>query len=67
MKNLRWSWEGIVALVLAIGVVVGIALAESGRHVTPDEISLVDTVLGAIIGALAGFIAGRGSKRDDVD
>jgi hypothetical protein len=62
VKGLQWSWEGAVAVVLAIGVACALVFAETGRHLQPDEVQLVSTALGAIVGALAGFIGGRFTK-----
>lgn len=61
MRDLR----GLVALVLAVGVVgvliagaVGAALNHE-RIVTSDEIATVSTVLGAAIGAVAVYLGGN--------
>lgn len=66
-----FSWSGLVAVVLALGVVAGIvilALSEyfSPEHVTGEEATLLSTVLGAAIGAVAAYLgAGHRIGRPD--
>jgi uncharacterized membrane protein len=61
----RFDWRGLVALVLALGV-VGVLIAGAvgsilnhDRTVTSDEIATIATVLGAAIGAVAVYLGGR--------
>jgi hypothetical protein len=58
-----------VALVLAIGVVITIATtAILPEHLTSDETTLLSTVIGALVGALATYLGvSKDSVRHDED
>jgi hypothetical protein len=65
------DWRGIAAVLAVLGVfaVLVIATIYGGRNpgytVSTEEISTVSTVLGAAIGAVAGYMAGgRRPPRD---
>jgi outer membrane biosynthesis protein TonB len=57
----RWDWRGLTAFVLALGVaialVAGFLAAElSPGAVTSEEVSLLSTLGGAAIGAVAAYM-----------
>jgi hypothetical protein len=59
------DWRGVVAAVLAFGIVAVLILIvvttalNPERTATADEISSAATVLGAAIGAIAVYLGGR--------
>jgi hypothetical protein len=63
-----YEWRGIVSVILAVGVVISLVDVSLGNeHLNAEEATLLSTVLGALVGALATFIgvAGNGHKQDD--
>ena len=61
------DYHAIVAVVLALGAtatLILLAVMELTRdgHVTPEEATLLSTVLGAVIGAVATYLGGRDSE-----
>jgi hypothetical protein len=61
----RFDWRGLVALVLALGV-LGVLLVGAiaaalnhDRQLTSEDLATVSTVLGAAIGAVAVYLGGR--------
>jgi len=67
VKRPPWSWPGVVAVVLAIGVastlVIAVIAAEITRHgLTDTESNLIATLGGATIGALATYLGMRNGK-----
>jgi hypothetical protein len=56
------DWRGIAAVVLSVGVVAVVIIGEflgfhnSARLVSTEEVATVSTVLGAAIGAVAGYL-----------
>lgn len=63
-------WHALSALVLSVGVSVSLVLlvvtqiVDNG-HLTPDESTVIATVLGAGVGAVATYMGERGSRKDD--
>lgn len=58
------DWRGLIALVLAIGVsvalVAGILTAElAGGPITSEEVGLISTLSGAVIGAIASYLGSQ--------
>lgn len=59
------DWAGIAAVILALGVVAAVILGEvfaglnPSRVVSIEEVASVATVLGAAVGALGGYLAGK--------
>lgn len=58
------SWEGVVAVILALGltaslVILSVAEALHEGHVSTEEATLFATVLGATIGAVATYLGMR--------
>jgi hypothetical protein len=52
-----YEYRGLVALVLAVGVVIAIAFTAAGiEHLNTDETTLLATAVGAIVGALATYL-----------
>ena len=67
-----WRWQGIVGVILALGVtgtLIIFAVTGAVNHrVSPlnmQEASALTTVLGATIGALAVFLGGSRGNRPD--
>jgi hypothetical protein len=67
-RRRRFDWRGLVALVLALGVMatlvsgaVGAALNHE-RLVTAEEIATISTVLGAALGAVAVYLGTPGDR-----
>lgn len=63
-----WDWHGAVALILALSVGVGFAVAMVGATVQHEPISqqgaaLLNTLGGALIGAVAGWLGGAAVER----
>ena len=63
----RLDWHGIIAVILAIGaiatvIILAIQETQHAGHLSADEVTLLSTVLGAIIGAVATFL---GTKSHD--
>jgi len=61
---MKWDWHAIVVIILAIGAVttlILLAVMELQRdgHVTDAEATLLATVLGAVIGAIATYLGGK--------
>jgi len=64
-----WDWHAIVAIILALGAASSIVLLtvmELTRdgHVTPEEATLLSTVLGAAVGAVATYLGGRDRPKE---
>lgn len=59
MKWLHHEWQGIVAVILSVAVGIALITAELGRHLSDPEAQLVNTILGAIVGALATYLGSR--------
>jgi hypothetical protein len=58
------TWQGIVAVILACGVVCGIFLVGYYK-VGPEEAGTLATVLGASVGAIATFLGSEAKKHKD--
>jgi hypothetical protein len=59
------DFAGLAAVVLALGVVLAVVIATAGaaishREFSPDETTLLSTVLGAAIGAVATYLGTHG-------
>ena len=59
------DFAGVAAVVLATGVVLAVVVATAGaaishREFSPDETTLLSTVLGAAIGAVATYLGTHG-------
>jgi hypothetical protein len=55
------KWAGMVAVVLAAGlavclVVISVAVFRTPGHLTAEEATLLSTILGAVVGAIATFL-----------
>lgn len=66
---MRWSWHGFVASILALSVAVGFAAAMVGATVQAEPITqqgaaLLNTLGGALIGAVAGWLGGAALERN---
>jgi hypothetical protein len=64
------DYAGLAAVVLALGVVLAVVVATAGaaishREFSPDETTLLSTVLGAAIGAVATYLGTHGRRPDD--
>jgi len=64
------DWHAVVAVLLALGVatvlvLVGIAVVREPGHVTPEENSLLSTLGGACVGALATYLGQQAIRRRD--
>jgi len=60
----KWDWHAIVVIILAVGAtttLILLAVMELQRdgHVTDAEATLLATVLGAVIGAIATYLGGK--------
>jgi hypothetical protein len=57
------DWRGVVALLLAIGVAgsaLALAIGDAVRVSTPaEDATILSTILGASVGAIAGYIGAR--------
>lgn len=66
-----WSWAGIVAVILAVGVSVSLVLLAAQAVVTGKIEEPVSTILssslGAAIGAVGGYIGGVSRRNRDED
>jgi hypothetical protein len=61
------DFAGLAAVVLALGVVLAVVIATAGaaishREFSPDETTLLSTVLGAAIGAVATYLGTHGRR-----
>jgi hypothetical protein len=61
------DFAGLAAVVLALGVVTAVVVATAGaaishREFSPDETTLLSTVLGAAIGAVATYLGTHGRR-----
>ena len=61
------DFAGLAAVVLATGVVLAVVIATAGaaishREFSPDETTLLSTVLGAAIGAVATYLGTHGRR-----
>jgi hypothetical protein len=61
------DFAGLAAVVLATGVVLAVVVATAGaaishREFSPDETTLLSTVLGAAIGAVATYLGTHGRR-----
>jgi hypothetical protein len=61
------DFAGLAAVVLAAGVVLAVVIATTGaaishREFSPDETTLLSTVLGAAIGAVATYLGTHGRR-----
>lgn len=67
----RWfDWRAACAVLLALGVaallvILSLNLYNTDGHVTSDEANLVSVLGGAAIGAVAAYLGGAGSHKDD--
>jgi hypothetical protein len=65
------DWRGIAAVILSVGVIAVVLLGEvfafrnPDRLVSTEEVATVSTVLGAAVGAVAGYMSGRSTPRND--
>jgi hypothetical protein len=64
VKLTEHEFRGIVALVLAVGLIVVIlamivGVSVTGMRLNPVGSDVIIAILGAMVGALAGFIGGR--------
>jgi hypothetical protein len=62
------NWHGLAAIILALGVSVtvvllGVETLTHDGHVSPEEATLLATVLGAGVGAIATYLGL--AERDD--
>jgi hypothetical protein len=64
-----YEWRGIVAIILAVGVVVAVINVSfaGSEHLNPEEATTLSTVLGALTGALATFIGVSHSNGESHD
>lgn len=65
----RHDFAGLAALVLAAGVMLAVVVATAGaaishREFSGDETTLLSTVLGAAIGAVATYLGTHHPRRD---
>jgi hypothetical protein len=63
------KWHAIVAVILAIGVAAAIVILSANElttsgHVTGEESTLLSTVLGTAVGAIAGYLGTHGRFDD---
>jgi hypothetical protein len=63
------DWSGMAAFVLSIGVVLFLVagaalLAIDPRELSPDEATLLSTVLGAVVGAIATYLGMHRATRN---
>jgi uncharacterized membrane protein YccC len=66
------SWQGLVAVIVALGVTAGIVLLSVNElttqgHLNQEAATLLATVLGAAIGAVATFLGMRDSEPKSPD
>jgi predicted anti-sigma-YlaC factor YlaD len=64
------DWHGLVALVLALGVTIALVAGFITAELTPgavttEEISLLSTIAGAAVGAVATYLGVRSPPRPD--
>ena len=62
------EWRGLVAIILAAGVAISVVALCMGAVLQDETISaqgaaLIETVLGASVGAVATYLGGRGGNR----
>jgi hypothetical protein len=62
-------WSGLVAVVIAVGVaasviIIAVAIFEAPGHLNPDEATLLSTILGAAVGAIATYLGTHGGRGD---
>jgi hypothetical protein len=64
---MRWSWSGLVTLILAIAV--GISLIITTWYAAKDvnDGRIIATMAGAMIGAISTYLGTRARKSDDDD
>lgn len=63
---MKWDWHGVVALILATGIAISVVLLAvseldhgTAGHISGEESTLLSTVLGAGIGAIATYVGLR--------
>lgn len=66
----KLDWHAIVAIIIALGVSISLILlaaseVEHVQHITEAEATVLATVLGAAIGAVATYLGGRDRGKDD--
>lgn len=59
------KWAGLVAVIIAAGVaasvvIIAVAIFEAPGHLNPDEATLLSTILGAAVGAIATYLGTHG-------
>ena len=63
------KWHAFVAVILAVGVAAAIVILSANElttsgHVTGEESTLLSTVLGTAVGAIAGYLGTHGRFDD---
>ena len=69
----RWSWSGLVASILAVGLVVGwsasviIVATHGGEYVLPVEVIQAQQALGqTLAGGLIGYLGARAMHANEI-
>ncbi|WP_146051065.1 hypothetical protein [Streptomyces noursei] len=71
-QEMRWSWTGLIALILAVGVSIAlcvslIIVALSIHPISQQFAGVLSALSGATVGALATYLGGtRGGKPPDL-